>query len=85
MPFLDILIKGNGNDIWIDLSDKLTDRQRSIPFASSHSIQSKWNIPFWLAGRIYTTAENNLKSNLSKYHYPDSLIKQGFEKALSVP
>ena len=27
----------------------------------------------------------NLKTNLSKYHYPDSLIKQGFQKALSIP
>ena len=27
----------------------------------------------------------NLKSNLSKYNYPDSLIKQGFPKALSIP
>ena len=27
----------------------------------------------------------NLKTNLSKYHYLDSLIKQGFQKALSVP
>ena len=43
---------------------------------------------------ICTVAENNaeklknlenLKTNLSKYHYPDSLIKQGFQKALSIP
>ena len=27
----------------------------------------------------------NLKSNLSKYRYLDSLIKQGFQKALSTP
>ena len=27
----------------------------------------------------------NLKSNLSKYNYPDSLIKEGFQKALSIP
>ena len=27
----------------------------------------------------------NLKTNLSKYHYPDSLTKQGFQKALSIP
>ena len=27
----------------------------------------------------------NLKSSLSKYNYPDSLIKQGFQEALSVP
>ena len=26
-----------------------------------------------------------LKSNLSKYHCPDSLVKQGFEKVLSIP
>ena len=27
----------------------------------------------------------NLKTNLLKYHYPDSLKKQGFQKALSIP
>ena len=27
----------------------------------------------------------NLKKNLSKYHYPDSPIRQGFQKALSIP
>ena len=27
----------------------------------------------------------NLKSNLSKYNYPDSLIKQGFQEAFSIP
>ena len=27
----------------------------------------------------------NSKSNLSKYLYPDSLIKQGFQRALSIP
>ena len=26
-----------------------------------------------------------LKSNSSKYHYPDSIIKQRFRKALSIP
>ena len=47
-----------------------------------------------LARRICTITENsaeklknleNLKTNLSKYHYRDSLIKQGFQKALSIP
>ena len=27
----------------------------------------------------------NLKTNLSKHHFPDSLIKKGFQKALSIP
>ena len=52
------------------------------------------NILFCLAQRICTIAENNaeklknlenLKSNLSKHHYPYSLIKEGFQKALSKP
>ena len=59
----------------------------------SHPNHCKRNIPFCLARRICTIAENNaeklknlenLKTNLSKYHYPDSLIKKGFQKALSI-
>ena len=59
---------------------------------SSHPNHCKQNIPFCLARRICTFAENNaeklknlenLKTNLSKYHYPDSL--KGFQKALSIP
>ena len=78
----------------MDLYHKPTDTQRCLPFTSSHPNYCKWNIPFCLAQRICTIAENNaeklknlgnLKSNLSKYHYPDSLIKQGFQKALSIP
>ena len=61
---------------------------------SSHPNHCKRNTPFCLARRTCTIAENNaeklknlenLKSNLSKYNYPDSLIKQGFQKALSIP
>ena len=95
IPFLDILIKRNENSIWmVDLYHKPTDIQRCLPFTSSHPNHCKRNIPFCLARRICTIAENNneklknlenLKSNLSKYHYPNSLIKQEFQKALSIP
>ena len=94
IPFLDILIKRNENGIWMDLYHKPTDTQRCLPFTSSHPNHCKRNIPFCLARRICTIAENNteklknlenLKSNLSKYHYPNSLIKQGFQKVLSIP
>ena len=93
IPFLDILIKRNENGIWVDLYHKPTDTQRCLPFTSSHPNHCKRNIPFCLARRICTIAENNaeklknlenLKTNLSKYHYLDSLIKQGFQKALSI-
>ena len=89
-----ILIKRNENGIWMDLYHKPTDTQRCLPFTSSHPNHCKRNIPFCLARRICTIAENNaeklknlenLKSNLSKYNYPDSLIKQGFQKTLSIP
>ena len=92
MPFLDILIKRNENGIWMHLSYKPTDTQRCLPFTSSQSNHCKRNIPFCLAQRICTIAENNaeklknlenLKTTLSKYHYPDSLIKQGFEKVFT--
>ena len=78
----------------MDLYHKPTDTQRCLPFAPSHPNRCKRNIPFCLARGICTIAENktdklknlgNLKSNLSKYHYPNSLIKQGFQKALSIP
>ena len=94
IPFQDILIKRNENAIWMDLYHKLTDTQRCLLFTSSDTNHSKRNMPFSLARRICTIAENNawklknlenLKSDLSKYHYPDSLIKQGFRKAVSMP
>ena len=93
IPFLDILIKRNKNGTWMDLYHKPTDNQRRLPFTYSQPNHCKRNIPFCLARRICTIAENNteklknlenLKSNLSKYHYPNSLIKQGFQKALSI-
>ena len=80
IPFLDILIKRSGSGILMDFYRKPTDTQRCLPFKSSHTNHCKRNIPFCLARKISTTVENNteklrnlenLKSNLSKYHYPD--------------
>ena len=94
IPFLDILIKRNENGIWMDLYHKPTDTQRCLPFTFSHPNHCKRNIPFSLTRRFCTVTENNteklknlenLKLNLSKYHYPNSLINQGFQKALSIP
>ena len=63
-------------------------------FTLSHPSHCKQNNLFCLDRRICTIAENNskksenlknLKSNLSKYHYPDLLTKQGFQETLSIP
>ena len=84
----------NENVIWMVLYHKLIDTQRCLPFTSSPSSHCKWNTPFCSARRICPIAENNaekleklenLISDLSKYHYPGSLIKQRFQKALSIP
>ena len=80
IPFLDILIKRNENGTWMDLYHKPKDTQRCLSFTSIHPKHCKWNIPFCLAQRICTIAGKlknleNLKWDLSKYHYPDSLKK----------
>ena len=93
IPFLDILIKRKEKGIWMELYHQPTDTQRCLPFTSSHLIHCNRHIPFCLARRICTIAKNNaqklknlknLKPNLSKYQYPDSLIKQEFRKAISL-
>ena len=57
--FLDILIKQNESGIWSDLYHKPTDTQRCLLFTSSRTNHCKRNIPFCLARRICTIAENN--------------------------
>ena len=80
IPFLDILLKKSESGIWMDLYHKTADTQKCLPFTSCHANHCKRNISFCLARRISTIAENsaemlrnleNLKSNLSKYHFSD--------------
>ena len=84
IPFPGILIKRNENGIWMYFYHKPTDTQRCLSVTSGHPNHHTRNIPFCLQRRICTIAKNNaeklknlekLKSNLSKHHYPDSLIK----------
>ena len=68
----------------MDIYYKTTDAHRCLPFCSNHPKHCKKNIPFTLAHRICTIAENteakmkyleNLKMNLSKYQYPKQLTE----------
>ena len=70
IPFLDILIKRNENGIWMDLYHKPTDTQRCLPFTSSHPNHCKRNIPFCLARRICTIAENNTEKLKNEFGKP---------------
>ena len=94
IPFVDVLIKRNNDKIWIDIYYKPTDTHRCLPFCSNHPNHCKKYIPFILAHRVCTIAENteenmkhleNLKMNLSKYQYPKQLTEFGINKALSIP
>ena len=91
---LDILIKCNNDNIWMDIYYKPTDTHRCLPFSSNHPNHCKKNIPFTLAHRISTIVEStevkmkhleNLKINLSKYQCPKQLTEFGINKALSIP
>ena len=94
IPFLDILIKRNNDNIWINIYYKPTDTHRCLPFSSNHPNHCKKSIPFTLARRFCTIVGNteakmkhleNLKINLSEYQYPKQLTEFGINTALSFP
>ena len=94
IPFLDILIKRNNDEIWMDIYYKPIDTHKCLPFSSNHPKHWKKNIPFTLARGICTIVENteakikhleNLKMNLSKYQYPKQLTEFGIKITLSIP
>ena len=93
IPSLDILIKCNNDNIWLDIYYKPTNTHRCLPFSSTHPNHCKKNIPFTLAHRICTMAENteakmkhleNLKMKY-QYQYPKQLTEFRINKALSIP
>ena len=76
------------------MEHKPTHTQMYLTFSSSQINHCKRNIQFCLAQRICSIAENNtgklknlknLKRNLLKYHYPDSLTKQEIQNTPSIP
>ena len=75
IPFLDILIKSNNDQIWVDIYYESTDTH-SLPFSSNHPNYCKYNIPLTLTCHICIIVENteaklkqleNLKMSVSKF------------------
>ena len=96
LPFLDIMINKDPetNKIQMDIFYKKTDTRRCIPFNSCHPKQSKNNIPFALARRIFIIAENSevrekpldeLQKVLCSQKCPQNLIQEAIQKATSIP
>ena len=46
LQFLDIIIRKNGNKIWMDIYSKPTDSKRYVPFNSNHSKNCLKTYPF---------------------------------------
>ena len=93
-PFSDIMINKTGTKIWMDIYNKPTDSKRYVPFTSNHPRSCLRNIPFCLARRICTIAEeeetklkwlSELKTSLRKQKYPIALIENSMKRALQVP
>ena len=89
IPFLDILIKRGNSGIWMDMYHKTTDTQRYLPYSTSHPKYCLKSIPFVMARRICTIAENNslknmhlreLKKNFRLYSYLKKLLKLEYKK-----
>ena len=90
LPLLDIMIRKSGTEIWMDIFNKQTDSKRYVSFTLNHPWHCLRNIPFILARRICTIAENeNVKEKRFKepkktsleQKYPTSLIEASILRA----
>ena len=93
LPFLDILLVKENNELHTDIYYKTTDTHQYLDFKSRHSKHTKYNIPYCLARRICAIVSrkdarqqrlNELKAFLKQQHYPDTIITKGIEKAKSL-
>lgn len=90
MPFLDILVIKDGENIITDIYHKPTDTKQYLNFHSCHPRHTKENIPFSLARRVCTIVTKpelrnkrlqELKNALLNRHYPEYLIDKGINRA----
>ncbi|XP_062579154.1 uncharacterized protein LOC134241086 [Saccostrea cucullata] len=94
LPFLDILLIKNGEDISTDLFCKETDTHQYLDFRSCHPSHTKRNIPYNMARRICTIVTDSslrlkrlqeLKQHLTRQNYPMNLIEDGINRAKDIP
>ena len=94
LPFLDIMIHKDGEDLWMSTYTKPTDSKRYVPFNSCHPKSTLKNIPFSLARRTCMIVEKDqerdnkleeLRKNLSNLKYPKGVIDNGIMRAKAIP
>ena len=62
LSFLDIYIKRNDNEIWINIYFKPPDTRRCVPFSSSYPSNCKKNITFILAWRFVSQRKTSSRN-----------------------
>jgi hypothetical protein len=94
IPFLDILVKLNNNQVTTDIYYKPTDTHQYLSYNSCHPRHTKNNIPYSQARRICTIIDDPCEKNekLQQMYdffidrgYPPELIKNGITKAKAIP
>lgn len=94
LPFLDILIIKDGENIITDLFSKETDSHQYLDFHSCHPSHTKRNIPHNMARRVCTIVTHpslrlqrlqELKQHLRRQNYPVELINDGINRAMDIP
>ena len=93
LPFLDVLIMKNDDNLCTDIFYKLTDSKQYLPFDSCHPKHNKVNIPFTLGKRISMIVSDKntrikrlqeLAIYLQELKYPHQIIITGLKKALEI-
>ncbi|XP_060085696.1 uncharacterized protein LOC132565106 [Ylistrum balloti] len=94
LPFLDILLFKDNEELCTDIYYKSTDTHQYLNFLSSHLRHTRENIPFCLARRICTIIEKDalrrqrleeLRQFLAEQNHPQSLINNGIRRASEIP
>ena len=94
IPFLDIKVLLNNNQVSTDIYYKPTDTHHFLPFNSSHPRHTKVSIPYSQARRLCTIIDDELqlKNRLNEMKdffllrgYPSLLIDDSIKKALDIP
>ena len=90
IPFLDVMIIKDGENITTDIYRKPTDTLNYIDYKSCHPRHTRINIPFNLAKRITSivsdpntmeTRFQELRHTLRNKNYPRNLIERGIQEA----
>ena len=94
IPFLDVLVELKEGKLSTDIFYKPTDTKQYLTYKSCHPKHTKNNIPYNLARRICSIVSENtnrekrlceLEIFLLQRGYPINVIKNGIEKAKTVP